>query len=88
MENVQAESYKQGPVNYAMVKEIPCVDTLALLFDISPFTVSAIIHRIIPVFWHFFRNQVTWPSVAGWENMRGNWRSFRDDVGCIGWHPA
>ena len=65
------------------LRKYPCVDTLALLFDISPSTVSAIIHRNVPVLWHFFRNQVTWPSVAEWENMRGNWRSFPDAVGCI-----
>jgi hypothetical protein len=79
---------KLSPINRVLLtmiwlRKYPCVDTLALLFDISPSTVSAIIHRIVPVLWHFFRNQVTWPSVAEWENMRGNWRSFPDAVGCI-----
>ncbi len=83
---------KLSPINRVLLtmlwlRKYPCVDTLALLFDISPSTVSAIIHRIVPVLWHFFRNQVTWPSVAEWENMRGNWRSFPDAVGCIDGTP-
>ena len=60
---------KVSPINRVLLtmiwlRKYPCVDMLALLFYISPSTVSAIIHRIVPVLWHFVRNQVTWPSVA------------------------
>lgn len=69
------------------LRKYPCVDTLALLFDINLSSVSAVIHRVVPVLWHFFRNQVTWPSVDEWENMRATWRSFSAAVGCIDGTP-
>lgn len=83
---------KLSPTNKVLLtlfwlRKYPCIDTLALIFDISPSTVSAIVHRVVSVLWRFFRNQITWPSNAEWNNMRGNWRSFPDAVGCIDGTP-
>lgn len=64
-----------------------CLDTLALMFDVSPSTVSTIIHRVVPILWRYFKNQVTWPTIAEWNALRGNWRSFPDGVGCIDGTP-
>ena len=57
--------------------------TPALIFDISPATVSKTIHRIIPVLWHYFKNQVTWPRLNEWNDLCVNWHSFPNAVGCI-----
>ena len=69
------------------LRKYPCIDTLALFFDVSPATISSIIHGVVPVLWRYFSNQVTWPPNAEWNNMRGNWRSFPDAVGCIDGTP-
>ena len=50
-------------------------------------TVSAIIHRVVPVLWRFFENQVSWPSIAQWNSLRGIWPSFPDAVGCVDGTP-
>lgn len=65
------------------LRKYPCIDTLALIFDVSPSTVSAIIHSVVPVLWKFFENQVSWPSIDEWNALRGTWPSFPDAVGCI-----
>lgn len=69
------------------LRKYPCLDTLALIFDISPSTVSAIIHRVIPVLWRYFHNQVVWPTNAEWNALRGNWRNVPNAVGCIDGTP-
>lgn len=69
------------------LRKYPCIDTLALLFDVSPPTVSSVIHSVIPVLWQFFHYQVSWPSVAEWNSVRGNWSSFPNAVGCIDGAP-
>ena len=57
------------------------------MFDISPATVSKTIHRIIPILWHYFKNQVIWPSLNEWNDLRGNWHSFPNAVWCIDGTP-
>ncbi len=68
------------------------------MFDVSLATVSKAVHRviigllllylyIIPVIWHYFINQVTWPSLKEWNGLRRNWRSFPNAVGCIDGTP-
>lgn len=69
------------------LRKYPCLDTLALIFDISPSTVSALIHRVIPVLWRYFHNQVVWPTNAEWNALRGNWRNVPNAVGCIDGTP-
>ena len=56
-------------------------------FYAGPSTVSAIIHRVVPVLWRFFENQVSWPSIAEWNALRGIWPPFPDAVGCIDGTP-
>ena len=63
------------------------IDTLALIFDVSPSTVSTIIHSVVPLLWRFFENQVSWPSIAEWNALRGTWPSFPDAVGFIDGTP-
>lgn len=74
-------------LTFMWLRKYPCIDTLALIFDVSPSTVSAIIHRVVPVLWRFFENQVSWPSIAEWNALRGIWPSFPDAVGCIDGTP-
>ena len=74
-------------LTFMWLRKYPCIDTLALIFDVSPSTVSAIIHSVVPVLWRFFSNQVSWHSNAEWNALRGTWRSFPDAVGCIDGTP-
>ena len=74
-------------LTFMWIRKYPCLDTLALLFDVSPSTVSNIIHSVVPVLWRFFHNQVLWPSIEEWNALRGNWPSFPDAVGCIDGTP-
>ena len=53
-----------------------CIDTLALMFDVSLATVLKTVHRVIPVLWHYFKNQVTWPSINEWNGLRGTGTHF------------
>ena len=69
------------------LRKYPCIDTLALIVDVSPSTVSAIIHSVVPVLWRFFENQVSWPSIDQWNALPGTWPSFPDAVGCIDGTP-
>lgn len=69
------------------LRKYPCIDTLALFFDVSRATVSVIIHSVVPILWRFFSGEVAWPSRAEWDMMRGEWRSFPDAVGCIDGTP-
>ena len=74
-------------LTFMWLRKYPCLDTLALMFDISPSTVCSIIYRVVPILWRYFRNQVSWPNLAEWNSMRGNWRSFPNAVGCIDGTP-
>jgi len=83
---------KLGDVNKVLLtivwlRKYPCVDTLALIFDVSPSTVSSIIHSVVPILWQYFKNQVDWPSIQEWNSLRGTWASFPDAVGCIDGTP-
>lgn len=69
------------------LRKYPCLDTLALIFDISPSTVSSIIYRVVPILWRYFHNQVSWPNLAEWNSLRGNWRYFPNAAGCIDGTP-
>ena len=74
-------------LTFMWLRKYPCLDTLALMFDISPSTVCSIIYRVVPILWRYFRNQVSWPNLAEWNSMRGNWRYFPNAVGCIDGTP-
>jgi len=63
------------------LRKYPCLDSLALLFDVSRQTVSTIIYHVVPVLWRYFQSQVSWPSLAEWNAMRGSWPSFPNAVG-------
>ena len=69
------------------LRKYPYLDSLALLFDISIQTVSAIIYHVIPVLWRYFQSQVTWPTLAEWNAMRRAWPMFPNAVGCIDGTP-
>ncbi|CAH3112659.1 unnamed protein product, partial [Porites lobata] len=68
-------------LTFLWLRKYPCIDTLALFFDVSRSTVSNIIHSVVPFLWRFFSNEVTWPSIAEWNRMQGEWRFFPDAVG-------
>ena len=44
-----------------LLRKYPC---LALLFDVSRQTISAIIYHVVPILWIYFASQVTWPTIA------------------------
>jgi hypothetical protein len=69
------------------LRKYPCLDTMALLFDVSPSTVSHIIHSVVPILWRFFHNQVHWPTVDEWNALRGNWQAFPNAVDCLDGTP-
>lgn len=69
------------------LRKYPYLDSLALLFDVSTQTVSAIIYHVVPVLWRYFQSQVTWPTIAEWNAMIGSWESFPNAVGCIDGTP-
>ena len=46
------------------LRKYPCLDSLALLFDVSRQTVSAIVYHVVPVLWTYFASQVTWPTIV------------------------
>lgn len=80
--------YKLNVVNrvlliFIWLRKYPHIDTLALLFDVSPQTVSALIYQETSVLWHYFQHLVDWPSIRQWNAMRGIWREFPNAVGCI-----
>lgn len=74
-------------LTFMWLRKYPCLDTLALIFDISPSTVSSIIYRVVPILWRYFHNQVSWPNLAEWNSLRGNWRYFPNAAGCIDGTP-
>ena len=74
-------------LTFIWLRKYLCIDTLALMFDVSLATVSKTVHRVIPVLWHYFKNQVTWPSLNEWIGLRGNWHSFPNAVGCVDGTP-
>ncbi|KXJ08298.1 hypothetical protein AC249_AIPGENE19564 [Exaiptasia diaphana] len=55
----------------------------ALWFDLDPTSVIRIIYRTLPVMWRYFQNQITWPNIAEWRNLIGNWPELPNSVGAI-----
>ena len=72
---------------FLWLRKYLCLDTLALMFDISPSTISSMIDRVVPILWRYFQDQVYWPGLADWNSLRGNWRYFPNAVGCIDGTP-
>lgn len=65
------------------LRKYPHVDTLALMFDIDPTSITRIVYKIIPRLWRYFHNQIRWPNNAEWANLMGNWSEFPNVVGAI-----
>ncbi len=74
-------------LTFMWLRKYPCLDTLALMFDISSSTVCSIIYKVVPILWRYFRNQVSRPNLAEWNSLRGNWSYFPNAVGCIDGTP-
>ena len=49
-------------LTFIWIRKYPCIDTLALLFDVSSSNVSNIIHHVVPALWRHFHNQISWPT--------------------------
>jgi len=84
----QLGQYKLNVVNrillvYIWLRKYPHLDTLAILFDVSPQTVSALLYQGIVVLWRHFHSVIAWPSNREWNAMRNAWREFPNAVGCI-----
>ena len=74
-------------LTFMWLRKYPCLETFALMFDISPSTVCSIIYRVVPILWRYFHNHVSWTNLAEWNFLRGNWRYFPNAVGCIDGTP-
>ena len=75
-------------LTFIWIRKYPCIDTLALLFDVSSSNVSNIIHNVAPLLWRHFHNQISWPTIDEWNySLLGNWVSFPNAVGCIDGTP-
>ena len=68
---------------FIWLRKYPHTHTLALLFDVSPQTVCALLYQGIIVLWRHFSAAVTWPNNREWNNMRNTWEHFPNAVGCI-----
>lgn len=80
--------YKLSIVNRVLLvfmwaRKYPHLDSLALLFDVSPQTVQALLYQGILVLWRYFRQIVTWPNIREWNSMRNTWDKFPNALGCI-----
>lgn len=54
-------------LTFLWLRKYPCIDTLALFFDVS----RSIIRSAVPFLWRFFSGQVACPFIAEWDLMRG-----------------
>lgn len=80
--------YKLNMVNrmllvFIWLRKYPHLDTLALLFDVSPQTIQALLYQGILVLWRHFRRMVSWPTVQEWNALRNTWDEFPDALGSI-----
>ena len=80
--------YKLNIVNrvllvFMWVRQYAHLDSLALLFDVSPQTVQALLYQGILVLWRHFKRSITWPSIREWNSMRNAWEQFPNALGCI-----
>lgn len=53
------------------------------MFDISPQTVSALLYQWTSILCHYFRSNVSWPTIREWNATRNAWQKFPSAVGCI-----
>lgn len=49
------------------------LNTLALLFDVSPQTGCALLYQGISILWQHFNSAISWPSHREWDGMSGAW---------------
>ena len=68
---------------FIWLRKYPHLNTLALLFDVTPQTVCALLYQGISILWHHFNSAVSWPSLREWDVMRGTWQHLPNAVGCI-----
>ena len=47
----------------------PHVDTLSLWFDIDPSSVVRIVYKVLRELWHYFQNQISWPTLPEWRKV-------------------
>ena len=46
-------------LTFMWIRKYPCLDTLALMFDVSPSTASNIIYSVVQILWQYFHNRVS-----------------------------
>lgn len=68
---------------FIWLRKYPHLDTLALLFEVSPQTIQALLYQGILVLWRHFRRMVSWPTVQEWNAMRNTRNEFPDALGSI-----
>lgn len=80
--------YKLSPRNRIMLamlwlKTYPCYFMLSLLFDVSSYTVSSTISRIIPLLWEAYSPEIEWPTLNEWLSIRNTWPQLPNALGAI-----
>ncbi|KXJ10950.1 hypothetical protein AC249_AIPGENE4796 [Exaiptasia diaphana] len=91
-QRIRQRRQKLGLINQLLLvmiwlRKYPHLDLLSLWFDIDPSSVVRTIHRVLPLMWQYFRNQIVWPNPLAWNNMMGSWPEFPNVVGAIDSSP-
>ena len=68
---------------FMWLRHYPREELLAAQFGVSTNMVSRDIHHIVPLLWHYFESQITWPNQLEWLALAGNWDEFPNTVGAI-----
>ena len=61
----------------------PEVAILSGMFMISPTTVQREVRMIVPLLWHYFKEQVQWPTHQQWIDIANHWELFPGAVAII-----
>ena len=61
--------------------------THSLWFGIDPSSVVRIVDKVLPELWHYFQNQISWPTIPEWRNLMEISEEFPYVVGAIDTTP-
>ena len=68
---------------FKWLRTYPSYSSLAVQFNASRTTVSRTLRFVTQILWHYFRQQIRWPTRDQWLAMRGCWEEFPNAVGTI-----
>lgn len=65
------------------LKTYPSCATLAYMFGISRWSVSRIVHSICSILYDILKQNISWPSLRRWRDLKVTWRKLPEAVGEI-----